>query len=97
MHGRMDFRDLDPETAQQELQANPELRVLDVRTPEEYASHRLPDATLVPIQELEDEVLECFHAVRSAGGAALLTGPRRRENAQRIGHSGSRSRRGPSR
>jgi rhodanese-related sulfurtransferase len=49
----VNFRDLAPEDAQAELQRDPTLRVLDVRTPQEHASHRLPNATLLPVQDLD--------------------------------------------
>ena len=78
----MNYRDLDPETAQQELQTDPTLRVLDVRTAEEYASHRLPDATLVPVQDLQARLAEldpetnwlvhCEHGRRSLFACELL-------------------------
>ncbi|MCR9245461.1 MAG: rhodanese-like domain-containing protein [bacterium] len=78
----MNFRDLDPETAQQELAGSSGLRVLDVRTPEEHASHRLPDATLVPVQELHlrigeldpdtDWLVVCAHGQRSVYACEFL-------------------------
>ncbi len=46
----MPYRDLTPEEAQQILQDEPDLRLLDVRTAAEHAMHRLPDSLLVPIQ-----------------------------------------------
>lgn len=78
----MTFRDLEPEAAHAELQQNAELRVLDVRTPEEHKSHRLPDAMLVPIQELQQRVGEldpdaewlvvCAHGRRSVHACEFL-------------------------
>lgn len=78
----MEFRDLDPATAQAELDGDTDLRVLDVRTPEEHASHRLPDAVLVPIQELQQRVGEldadanwlvvCAHGQRSMFACQFL-------------------------
>ena len=78
----MDYRDLAPEDAQRELQADPKLRLLDVRTPQEFASHRLPNATLVPVQELDRRlheldrdaswVVHCEHGQRSLYACALL-------------------------
>ncbi len=71
----MIFRDLDPDTAQRELAADPTLRILDVRTPHEYEMHRLPGAVLLPIQEIQQRLHEldpeanwlvhCEHGVRS--------------------------------
>ena len=79
----MTYRDLDPNTAHTELQSDPELRVLDVRTVEEHQSHRLPGAVLVPIQELQARIAEldpdarwlvhCEHGVRSEHACEFLT------------------------
>ena len=78
----MPYRDLDPETAHRELAADPTLRVLDVRSEEEYASHRLPNATLVPVQDLAQRLEEldaeanwlvhCEHGRRSLYACELL-------------------------
>lgn len=57
----MKYRDLDPAAAQAELQRDRTLRVLDVRTPQEHASHRIANATLVPVQELQRRVGELDH------------------------------------
>ncbi|MCA8950007.1 MAG: rhodanese-like domain-containing protein [Planctomycetes bacterium] len=56
--------------------------MLDVRTPEEHAAHRLPDATLVPVQELQQRVGEldadtewlvcCAHGRRSVFACEFL-------------------------
>lgn len=78
----MSYRDLDPTTAQKELQADPAMRILDVRTEEEHRSHRLPNATLLPVQELEQRLHEldreanwlvhCEHGRRSLWACELL-------------------------
>jgi adenylyltransferase/sulfurtransferase len=78
----MSYRDLDPATAQQELQADPNLRILDVRTEAEYRSHRLPKSLLVPVQELEQRLHEidakaswlvhCEHGRRSLWACEVL-------------------------
>ena len=78
----MDYRDLDPEDAQQELQNDPELRLLDVRTQPEHDSHRLKDAVLIPVQELAQRVDEldasahwfvyCEHGRRSLFACDML-------------------------
>jgi rhodanese-related sulfurtransferase len=78
----MTYRDLAPEEARAELQRDPQLRLLDVRTPREHASHRLPNAVLVPIQELDARFAEldrdaswlvhCEHGQRSLYACALL-------------------------
>lgn len=79
----MTFRDLDPEAAHAELQADKDLRILDVRTADEHQSHRLPDALLIPIQEIQQRVDEidpkarwlvmCEHGVRSQQVCEFLT------------------------
>lgn len=78
----MTYRDLDPDAAWRELQQDPTLRLLDVRTAGEYANHRLPGATLVPIQELAQRVGEldpetnwlvhCAHGRRSVVACQML-------------------------
>ena len=78
----MSYRDLDPADVHRELQKDPTLRVLDVRTEEEYRSHRLPNATLVPVQELEQRLHEldantnwlvhCEHGRRSLFACEVL-------------------------
>lgn len=78
----MSYRDLDPETAHRELQQDSTLRILDVRTVEEFTSHRLPNALLVPVQELAERLHEldreanwlvhCEHGRRSLWACELL-------------------------
>ena len=60
------------------------LLLLDVRTPAEYRSHRIPDARLLPVQELAARWREldphrlticvCEHGIRSEAAAAFLAG-----------------------
>jgi len=79
----MDYRDLEPEDAQRELQQDPDIRLLDVRTQPEHDSHRLPNAVLIPVQELAARVAEldrdqrwfvyCEHGVRSVAACEFLT------------------------
>lgn len=78
----MKYRDLEPTEAQAELRADPSLRILDVRTQPEFDSHRLPNATLIPVQELEQRLAEldagahwlvhCEHGRRSLWACELL-------------------------
>jgi rhodanese-related sulfurtransferase len=78
----MNYRDLDPDAADRELRTDPTLRILDVRTPEEYASHRLPNATLIPVQDLHTRwqeldpqanwLVHCEHGRRSLHACELL-------------------------
>ena len=79
----MTYRDLSPEDAHAEIQANKELRILDVRTEPEYAMYHLAGAQLVPVQELAMRVDEldadaswavyCEHGMRSAAACDFLS------------------------
>jgi rhodanese-related sulfurtransferase len=76
------YRDLAPADADAELRADPSLRILDVRTAAEHASHRLPGAVLIPVQELQRRLGEldpdanwlvhCEHGRRSLWACELL-------------------------
>ncbi len=78
----MKYRDLTPEQADAELRGDPTLRILDVRTPQEFASHRLPNATLLPVQELDRRLheldkeanwlVQCEHGRRSVFACEML-------------------------
>lgn len=78
----MKYRDLAPEEADAELRRDATLRLLDVRTPQEFASHRLPNATLLPVQELDRRFTEldkdanwlvhCEHGRRSLFACEML-------------------------
>ncbi|MCK5943924.1 MAG: rhodanese-like domain-containing protein [Planctomycetes bacterium] len=78
----MNFEDLDPADAQRRLQQDPSIRLLDVRTQPEHDSHRLPNAKLVPVQELAERIGEldrdqrwlvyCEHGVRSVAACEML-------------------------
>ncbi|MFK7742548.1 MAG: rhodanese-like domain-containing protein [Planctomycetota bacterium] len=85
----MSYRDLTPQEAHDELTAaasDPESaakpKLLDVRTQPEYNSHRLADATLLPVQELQQRIGEldaqenwfvyCEHGVRSVAACEFL-------------------------
>ncbi len=78
----MTYRDLVPEEADAELRSDPTLRILDVRTTAEHQSHRLPNATLVPIQELDQRLQEldkhtnwlvhCEHGRRSLFACEMM-------------------------
>jgi rhodanese-related sulfurtransferase len=76
------YRDLNPTDADAELRRDRSLRILDVRTPREHRSHRLPGATLIPVQDLalrigeldpaESWLVHCEHGVRSQTACAIL-------------------------
>ena len=80
----MKYRDLSPAEGQAALAADPQLVVLDVRTPREFGQHRIGGAVLLPIQELEARVHEldpqqrylvtCEHGVRSRMACEYLSG-----------------------
>ena len=78
----MAFTDLDPLGAQELIDQQPDLVLLDVRTEPENRSHRLPGAVLIPVQELAARVEEldpdrphliyCEHGVRSVAACEFL-------------------------
>jgi len=80
----MNYRDLDPEEAQAELEAQPAKRLLDVRTEPENRSHRLPNSVLIPVQDLPQRIAEldpnehwfvyCEHGHRSLFACDILAG-----------------------
>jgi rhodanese-related sulfurtransferase len=75
--------DLLPDELQTRLDAPAPPRIVDVRTPMEYAGRHIPGALLIPIdefaarvQELDPEeeiVVVCEHGIRSAAAASYLT------------------------
>lgn len=79
----MAYRDLDPRAAHQELQQDPTLQILDVRTEPEFSAYRLPNAKLIPVQELQARLGEldpaanwlvhCEHGHRSLYACELLS------------------------
>jgi metal-sulfur cluster biosynthetic enzyme/rhodanese-related sulfurtransferase len=52
------YRDIQPAEALALYEKTPGLFVLDVRTPAEFASGHIPDAHLIPVDELEDRLRE---------------------------------------
>lgn len=79
----MKYRDLSPAEGQDALAADPQLVVLDVRTPPEFVQHRIDGALLLPIQELAARAHEldpqrrylviCEHGVRSRMACEYLS------------------------
>jgi rhodanese-related sulfurtransferase len=75
--------DLMPDEVLARLEGSDAPRIVDVRTPEEYAGRHIPGAILIPIdefasrvQELDPEeeiILVCEHGIRSAAAAGYLT------------------------
>ena len=52
------YRDVQPDEALAMYERGPELFLLDVRTPAEFAAGHIPKAHLIPIDELEDRLAE---------------------------------------
>jgi rhodanese-related sulfurtransferase len=79
----MEYENVPPEIAAK-LIKNSECYVIDVRTPEEFAAHRIAGAYLLPVQELQMRHAEiprtpkkkiliyCEHGVRSVGTCRAL-------------------------
>ncbi len=78
----MNYQDLTAREGHAALTEDPELRVLDVRTPPEFASHRIDRAQLIPVHELPSRLHEldpdaryivtCEHGVRSVAACQIL-------------------------
>ncbi|HZT41764.1 MAG TPA: rhodanese-like domain-containing protein [Chthonomonadaceae bacterium] len=76
------FKIVTAEEVQTRQQANPDLLLLDVRTPEEWEEHHIPSATLLPMDTLIDRLEEldperetivlCEHGLRSQSVAHYL-------------------------
>jgi metal-sulfur cluster biosynthetic enzyme/rhodanese-related sulfurtransferase len=77
------YRDVDAAEALALYERTPDLFVLDVRTPAEFASGHIPKARLIPLDELEDRLAElpardtailvhCAAGGRSAAACDLL-------------------------
>jgi metal-sulfur cluster biosynthetic enzyme/rhodanese-related sulfurtransferase len=72
------YRPIEPAPALVLLQQRPDLFVLDVRTPAEFAAGHIPGAHLIPVDELEDrlgELPERDHAMLvtcAAGGRSTM-------------------------
>ena len=52
--GETDYKHLTHEDAQQIMKSNPDAIILDVRTQDEYEKKHIPNAVLVPIENLRD-------------------------------------------
>ena len=80
--GNEGYRNVSSDEAKK-LIDNKEVVVLDVRTPEEFQSGHIPDATLIPVQELEARLNElkkndpylvvCRSGNRSVEASEILT------------------------
>ena len=54
----MSYRDLDPEKAQETIENEKDLRLLDVRTQPEHDRYHLPNSLVIPIEEIQERVSE---------------------------------------
>ena len=50
------YQNISPKEAKKRLDENPDILLLDVRTPEEYREIRIPGSKLVPLNRLEREI-----------------------------------------
>ncbi len=83
--GKGDYRRISHDEAQEMLAAQADVILLDVRTPQEYEKKHLPDAVLLPIEDLRNGKLDalpdknakiivyCWTGRRAEDAAALLT------------------------
>jgi metal-sulfur cluster biosynthetic enzyme/rhodanese-related sulfurtransferase len=81
------YRDVEPAEALALWESTPGLFVLDVRTPAEFASGHIPNAHLIPIDELEDRLSE----LPSRDTAILVhcaAGGRSAAACETLGHGG---------
>lgn len=74
---------LSPDEVQEKLEDGCECKIVDVRTPGEYAAYHIPGSILMPIEEFadryegelspDDEIIcVCEHGVRSQKAAGFL-------------------------
>lgn len=78
----MRWKDVSPTEANDLLAGDPNLLVLDVRTPPEYESHHIDGANLVPVQVIDQYfqqldpqrtwLVVCEHGVRSEAACEFL-------------------------
>lgn len=78
-----DYENIPPEIAEKLIAAG-ECIVIDVRTPEEFAMHRIEGAYLLPVQELRERhgeiprdsekkiLIVCEHGIRSVNTCRVL-------------------------
>lgn len=79
-----DFESISPKQAYELLQKDPNVALLDVRTPEEYASEHIAGATLIPVQVLGENlskltsvkdkkiIVYCHSGARSVTASRIL-------------------------
>jgi rhodanese-related sulfurtransferase len=79
------FESITPQQAHELLQNDPNVTLLDVRTPEEFAEEHIAEATLIPLQILEENIpklsnaketkiiVYCRSGTRSVAASRILT------------------------
>ena len=77
------LREITPTQLQVKLTAGQKLQLIDVREPEEFAICKLPDSTLIPLNEIPkryaeidseaEVILICHHGFRSAQAIQFLS------------------------
>ena len=79
-----DFESISPKSAYELLQNDPQVALLDVRTPEEFAKEHIEGATLIPVQVLSQNLSEliavkdkkiivyCHSGARSVAASRIL-------------------------
>ncbi len=78
------YHEISPAEAKERLEANQNILLLDVRTPEEYAAVRIPGSRLLPLNQVEsgiskiagdkntEIIVYCLSGGRAAAACTLL-------------------------
>lgn len=79
-----DFESISPKSAYELLQNDPKVALLDVRTPDEFSKEHIKGATLIPVQELTQNlsklisvkdkkiIVYCHSGTRSVSASRIL-------------------------
>lgn len=79
-----DFESISPKSAYELLQNDPKVALLDVRTPQEFSQDHIAGATLIPVQELSQNlsmlesvkdkkiIVYCHSGTRSIAASRIL-------------------------
>lgn len=79
-----DFESISPKSAYELIQSDTNITLLDVRTPQEFASEHIEGATLIPVQELSKNlsqladvkdkkiIVYCHSGARSVAASRIL-------------------------
>lgn len=54
------FQMISPKEAKQRFESEEQVNILDVRSEAEYEQGHIPGALLLPLDQLEDEIANCF-------------------------------------